>query len=398
MCERGLSLAAWWQRGRRRQRQRQRLRQRLRQWLTAVAAAAALSASACAYPDAFDIRDFGATPGDATDDGVAIQTAVNALPATGGTIYIPNGVWRVDSGPIVLPVGRLITGAVTNIRIQGESSGLASGGVVEALGTRIDFRGRGMLFDMWDSLTVVAAYNVQFRDFEAYDVGNTYRTYGIRAGKFGSGCVIENVGFKAFYAGVAVESYAYYAKLDRVAAIGSRSVGIRIVNPNMTDVFRCQASRSSTSVGAVDGLYIVGNHGVTVSSGWYESNTGYGIRVTGANARGVCIVNNYLEHNVLGGIYVTGTDVNHYIEGGQISGNYQPRDYGYGASIILGYVRNMTVSGNMAGTYYNSGSHCVCSDACQNVVFVGNSYPTPGPSVPLSVPAGGNVIIEPSLP
>jgi hypothetical protein len=342
----------------------------------------------------YDIRDYGAVPNDTGDDGAAIQATIDALPATGGTIFLSQGAYRVDSAPLVLPVGKLIAGYITNIRIQGESSGLASGSTTNVFGTRVDFRGSGMLFDLYDSTTALTCINVQFRDFEVFDRNNSQPTYGIRANKFGYGCVIENVGFKAFYQSVAIETQAYYSKLDRVVSLGARNIGIKLTNPNMTDVFRCQASN-----GGGDGLYIAGNHGVLVSGGWYELNTGYGIHVVGANLHGVVITGNYLERNMLGGIYVTGTDANHFADGGLISGNYQPYNVGYGGSIILGRVRGYTVTGNNVGAYQNVNSNCIYSAYCENCLFNGNSYPAVRPTMPLNVPQSqNNIIIEPSLP
>jgi len=335
-----------------------------------------------------DVRDFGAVPDDSGDDGLAIQSAISSLPITGGTIFLPNGVYRVDKGPIVFPVGKLTENYITNICIRGESSGLASGSTKNAFGTRIDFRGLGMLFDLHDANSDYICINVQFRDFEAYDRNGSQDTYGIRANTFGTGSIIENVGFKGFYQSVAIETKSYFSKLDRVTSFYARNTGIKITNPNMMDINRCQAHGTTGN-----GLHVIGHHGVNISNGWYESNSGYGIYVTGNKLHGVVITENYLEHNSLGGIYVTGL-VDNYADGGYIAGNYQPNDEGYGSSIILGYVRNYVVIGNSVGTRKDSGSGCIRSNYCQNSIFIGNSYPA-GLDIPLSVPTNkGNTIYK----
>ncbi len=44
--------------------------------------------------DIFNIRSFGATPNDGTEDTNAIQSAVNAAVAVGGSVYVPAGIYR----------------------------------------------------------------------------------------------------------------------------------------------------------------------------------------------------------------------------------------------------------------------------------------------------------------
>jgi len=48
-----------------------------------------------------DVRDYGAKGNGTTDDTAAIQAAINALPATGGTVYFPAGTYLISSSLIV---------------------------------------------------------------------------------------------------------------------------------------------------------------------------------------------------------------------------------------------------------------------------------------------------------
>ena len=341
-----------------------------------------------------NVRDFGAIAGDTGDDTAAIQAAIDALSATGGTVYLPAGAYRVNS-TIVFPVGKLIPNYITNIRIQGESSGLSSGSKSSVFGTRIDFYGSGILFDLYDNTTTLSCNNVQFRDFEAFDCNNSGETYGIRANRFHAGCIIENVGFKSFWESVAIEDRAYFSKFDNVTSFMARHIGIKIVMPNMMEINRCQASQ-----GKGDGLYVYGNSGVLVVGGWYESNTGYGIHITGERLHGVSITGSYLEANKMGGIYITGIDSLHYADGGYIAGTFQVKSSSYAPAIILGYVKNYTLIGNSFGQFFDANSNCVYSKYCQNTMFIGNNYPPKSnfPIKPLNVPTNkNNVIMEPSL-
>ncbi len=344
-----------------------------------------------------NVQDFGAVPNDTGDDTPAIQSAVDALPATGGTVYLPAGTYRVNT-TVVFPVGKLIPNYITNIRVQGESGGQSSGGLASAFGTRINFYGSGILFDLYDAVSIPICYNVQFRDFEAYDCNNTQNTYGIRANRFHSGCIIENVGFKSFWESIAIEDRAYYSKFDNVSSFLARHIGIKITMPNMMEINRCQASQGKGAY--TDGLYVWGNSGVLITGGSYESNTGYGIHVTGDQLHGVSIIGSYLEANKLGGIYITGTDSLHYADGGYIAGTFQVASSTYAPSITLGYVRNYVVIGNSAGQFFDADSNCIYSKYCQNTMFIGNNYPPKinFPIKPLNVPMDkNNVIMEPSL-
>ncbi len=237
-----------------------------------------------------------------------LQTAVNMLPVEGGTILAPNWQWDVYDA-VVFPVGKQVPGYITNVCFQGESSGLACGSVGNPFGTRLNFSGPGTMFDLRGQKCI----NVQFRDFEVFDTNGSQETIGINAVNFGTGCVIENVGFKNFWKSVVLSGESYYSKLDRMVSFGARHTGFEIHNPNMTDIHRCQAS-----YGAGTGLRVYGGLGTLIDGGGhYENNAGHGIEVIGE--RHVVIQNNYVEQNVLGDINI------HDCASGEISGNIRVR-------------------------------------------------------------------------
>ena len=45
--------------------------------------------------DIYSVKDFGATGDGSTDDRAAIQAAITAAQATGGTVYIPEGEYKI---------------------------------------------------------------------------------------------------------------------------------------------------------------------------------------------------------------------------------------------------------------------------------------------------------------
>lgn len=49
------------------------------------------------FADVVNVKDFGAVGDYTTDDTAAIQSAINSLPANGGTVYLPQGKYRTTS-------------------------------------------------------------------------------------------------------------------------------------------------------------------------------------------------------------------------------------------------------------------------------------------------------------
>src|SRR4249919_2288766 len=47
---------------------------------------------------ALDVRDFGAKGDGTRDDTAAINAAIQALPAEGGTVFVPAGRYLIDAG------------------------------------------------------------------------------------------------------------------------------------------------------------------------------------------------------------------------------------------------------------------------------------------------------------
>jgi hypothetical protein len=66
-----------------------------------------------------DVKAFGATGNGTTDDTVAIQNALNALPASGGTVFFPCGTYLVGEGSS--NVGLTISASQFSFRLIGEA-------------------------------------------------------------------------------------------------------------------------------------------------------------------------------------------------------------------------------------------------------------------------------------
>ena len=59
----------------------------------------------------FDVKAYGAKGDGTTDDTAAIQAALNAIPSTGGIVYIPEGTYKITTGLVAAVADTRIVGA-----------------------------------------------------------------------------------------------------------------------------------------------------------------------------------------------------------------------------------------------------------------------------------------------
>ena len=88
------------------------------------------------------VKDFGAVGDGVTDDTAAIQAAINSLSLTGGSIYLPPGVYNISS-KIVVGNGTTTTVSTrNNVRLIGAGSGSSAADSLNfGAGTRIKWTG-----------------------------------------------------------------------------------------------------------------------------------------------------------------------------------------------------------------------------------------------------------------
>ncbi len=74
----------------------------------------------------FNVKSYGATGDGSTDDTVAIQAAINAVPSTGGKVVLPAGVYMISSTLTIDKDGTILAGvgAGTTIRVAGSALGI----------------------------------------------------------------------------------------------------------------------------------------------------------------------------------------------------------------------------------------------------------------------------------
>lgn len=258
-----------------------------------------------------NVLDFGAKGDNVTDDTAAIQAAITSIAASGGIVYIPQGIYVV-SAPITVP---------SKVSVIGDGIG------VTRFSATLAFSANQAVFYANGSNTV------RFENFSI--LGNTNGTNGAGTGihcKTGFGNQIRNVFIS-----------------------NTTQAGIRLEEQNTAWVDSCWL-QSNGRVGYTD------NHGIMVYSVAGSTVANYGIKITnnrvqGAYRKGITdfapnaaiydllIEGNTLESCGLGGIYL-GTDLGREVRvvNNFVSDCYVGIQYGPGAnSVISGNnVRNTT--------------------------------------------------------
>jgi len=119
---------------------------------------------------------FGATGNGTTDDSGAIQSAINALPGSGGIVYLPPGTYRIDTYLSLAPGVRLIgAGAGTTVLRLNSASQIGilcsetslTTGLIQIADLAIDANGVEDTAEaiFLENLTLVEILRCQFRNF-----------------------------------------------------------------------------------------------------------------------------------------------------------------------------------------------------------------------------------------
>lgn len=141
----------------------------------------------------YNVKDYGAVGNGTTDDTTAIQSALNALPATGGTVYFPGGTYLIGSG---------LTSSLNSIELRG--TGNRGQDTSVAFGaSRIHYTGSSDAFVFNSAASSTLFGGPVIRDLHLS--GTSSGACGIRI-KRSNNFVLSNVSVSDFTAGVAFVS------------------------------------------------------------------------------------------------------------------------------------------------------------------------------------------------
>jgi hypothetical protein len=181
----------------------------------------------------FDVRDYGATGNGTTDDTTALQAAIAALPANGGTLYFPQGTYLIS--------GTLDFGSRLGVKVVGEGKPGQSATVATGA-TTIKYTGTG-----WAIKWAVGAASALFNGITIENLhvqGNSNSAGGIWLGN-ASNCLLRDVTVSDFKnatttgtgvkIGDTTTTGAQYNTLENVSP-GACDIGLDIFQANGTRV------------------------------------------------------------------------------------------------------------------------------------------------------------------
>ncbi len=252
------------------------------------------------------VQRYGAVGNGVADDTAAIQAAISALPAAGGTVYLPAGTYKLTD-PLSLRSNLTLVGdgdGATVVRQTAANKNAMTGSALNRVAIQgIYFAGTGA--GTGSGLVLAKGANaatpyVSLRDvsFESFGqdgvavenpiVSTFERVIGVTNGRYG----INLYGQVAGAAGTSCSLSACYGNANGTA-------GIRLFNLVYSAMNGCAADHNPV------GHLIDTCQGVTLSGCGAEGNTTNGVKVSGGY--GVSIAGLWVYDNRGVAVYVTGS-------------------------------------------------------------------------------------------
>lgn len=343
--------------------------------------------TATSFAADFDITQFGATAGDATDDTLAIRTALEACgTAGGGTVIVPKGVFIVSRQKSETPI--LSIPSKTTVRGEGDESVLKFDAKVNET-------------DFWRMLGSTAdVADITIRDLRL-DGANTHAAYipgktaeqnhGVffysKAGRIErvtvQDCLIENfsgdcVSFSEGCRGFVIKNIRLRNFLRQgVQMGGGESDGGHLVTG-------CRDLDHSVKPG---GTTIHVEHAEGGKGFRIEKNVCHTSLLVGGGAEDLVVANNEIHGRIEGNSIINGVFENNRLHGK--AGKHALMQFGYADGIVI---RGNTIrcAGEATGIYVWGASRYNPAPS-KRVVIENNTLDLPGQPISLNGVEGGSV-------
>ena len=217
----------------------------------------------------YDVRAYGAVGDDSTDDTAAVQAAIDAA-TSGGTIYFPQGTYKIVS-PLTVVRPLLLLGALG----REVPSSILHQTTASAIGISL-------------SSAADAAVLTHLAIVGSATSANT-AAYGIDAAK---SVHLDRVYVKNFYDGLRVGAGSFYATISGAFFYSNAHAGVNLVS-GMTNTLIHGGSRF---FGGQYGILGSGSiRGLRVNGATMEQASQYAISIDGANASHLALANIWFE-------------------------------------------------------------------------------------------------------
>jgi len=232
------------------------------------------------------VKDKGAVGDGIHDDTAAIQAAINALPSTGGTVYIPAGTYLIDTTKYIRLRSLMLLKMDPGTILKAKTSSVAHAYVLylskvndveiaggQIMGERDTHKYLTTSTDEWNHGIYLRGSRVTVRDLRVANCTGD----GISIGGSASDVVIQNV-----------------------VSTNNRRQGLSITNCSNIKVYDSEFSYTN-GTSPECGIDIEPDAGYTCSNVWIENcrlnnNKKYGINIW-KNASGVTLNKNTIEYN-----------------------------------------------------------------------------------------------------
>ena len=243
-----------------------------------------------------NVKDYGALGDGMRDDTAAIQAAINSLPSTGGTVFIPAGTYMIDTVKKIQLRSYMLLQLDPGAILKAKTSSVSKASVVYIYNrTHVEVAGGRIIGE---------------RDTHKYMTTSTDEwNMGVQI-KGGTHVTVRDLHVsKCTGDGVCVGGGSSDVVIANIISTGNRRQGLSITNCNTIKVYDSEFSYTSGTAPEC-GIDIEPDPGYTCSNIWIENcrvnnNRKYGINIW-KNASNITLTRNTLEYNTSLGMGTVG--------------------------------------------------------------------------------------------